>query len=116
DLLATADDAGLDALVEVHDRHELERAQAVGATIIGVNARDLRTFEVDRNAFALLRPHFQTGAIAVAESGIRGPADIAVAGAQRADAVLVGEALVTSDDPQRLLERLVAAGRRELAR
>ncbi|MDX1658932.1 MAG: indole-3-glycerol phosphate synthase TrpC [Nitriliruptorales bacterium] len=116
DLLAATDEAGLDALVEVHDRGELERAQAVGATIIGVNARDLRTFEVHRNAFALLRPHFPAGAIAVAESGIRGPADVAVAGAQGADAVLVGEALVTSDDPQQLLERLVAAGRQELAR
>ena len=116
DLSSTAADAGLDALVEVHDRDELERATAIDAQIVGVNARDLRSFEVDRHAFATLRPHLADGVIAVAESGVRGPADVAVASAQGAHAVLVGEALVTSDDPRRAVERLVAAGKREVVR
>jgi indole-3-glycerol phosphate synthase len=105
-----AAEAGVAVLVEVHDEHELERAAAIDARIIGVNARDLRTFEVDRDAFARLRPGMPDGVIAVAESGIRGPDDVLAAGRQGADAVLVGESLVTADDPTAATSALVRAG------
>lgn len=103
--------AGLDAVVEVHDEAELARAAAIGARIIGVNARDLRTFDVDRSCFARLRPAFPPGALAIAESGVRGPDDVVRAAAAGADAVLVGEALVTASDPTAAAAALVAAGR-----
>lgn len=110
ELAATCHDAGLDALVEVHDEAEVERAAAIGATLIGVNARDLRTFEVDRNAFARVRPRLPDGALAIAESGVRGPDDVARAMREGADAVLVGESVVTADDPGTAVALLVSAG------
>jgi indole-3-glycerol phosphate synthase len=96
---ALAGDLGLDALVEVHDETELGRAAAVGATLIGVNQRDLVTFEVDTARAVRLAPLMPAGAVCVAESGIRSPEDakpLADAGYQ---AVLVGETLVRSADP-----------------
>jgi len=102
--------AGLDALVEVHDDAEVVRARHLGARIVGVNARDLRTFELDRGAFARLRPTLPEQALAVAESGVRAPEDVARAAAEGADVVLVGEALVTAADPQAAVAALVAAG------
>ncbi len=105
-----AGEAGLDVLVEIHAADELDRALAISPTILGVNARDLRTFEVDRDAFTKLRPGIPDGIIAVAESGIRGPADIATVHAQGADAVLVGESLVLADDPVAAARALVDAG------
>lgn len=110
-LASAAAEAGLDTLVEVHDDDELERALRVDPTVVGVNARDLRTFEVDRDAFARLRPRMPEGVVAVAESGIRGPDDVRRAADQGADAVLVGESLVTCDDPAAAVAELVAAGR-----
>lgn len=110
-LHAEAEAAGLTALVEVHDEGELARATAVGARVIGVNARDLRTFEVDRDAFARLRPGIPPGVVAVAESGVRGPQDVVRAGQLGADAVLVGESLVTAADPTAATRALVEAGR-----
>ncbi|MFP5309280.1 MAG: indole-3-glycerol phosphate synthase TrpC [Actinomycetes bacterium] len=107
-LHAEAHALGLDCLVEVHDAAELARATAAGAEIVGVNARDLRTFTIDRDAFARLRPDID--GIAVAESGIRGPEDVRTAHAQGADAVLVGESLVTHPDPRAAVAALVAAG------
>ncbi len=109
-LAGEAVDAGLDVLVEVHDAAELEVAGRLGATIIGVNARDLRTFDVDRDAFARLRPDLPAGAVAVAESGIRGPDDVRTAADAGADAVLVGESVVTAPDPTAAVAALVAAG------
>ena len=105
-----ATSAGLTALVEVHDERELDRAVAIGARVVGVNARDLRTFDVDRDAFARLRPAFPDGVVAVAESGIRGPEDVLRAGRDGADAVLVGESLVTAPDPAAATRSLVEAG------
>ena len=110
-LAATAREARIDALVEVHDEAELARAMAVGAAVVGVNARDLRTFEVHRDAFARLRPAIGEGTLAVAESGIRGPDDLRAAADRGADAVLVGESLVTAADPQAAVATLVAAAR-----
>ena len=111
-LHAEADDAGLTALVEVHDEDELARAVRLGARVVGVNARDLRTFDVDRDAFARLRPAIPEGTVTVAESGVRGPDDVVRAGHAGADAVLVGESLVTAEDPAAATAALVRAGRR----
>lgn len=110
-LTDAAVEAELDALVEVHDESELDRALAVGPRIVGVNARDLRTFELDRDAFGRIRPRLPDGVLAVAESGIAGPDDVRRAAAQGADAVLVGESVVTSDHPAEDVAALVAAGR-----
>lgn len=109
-LLAACADADLDALVEVHDPSEGARAVDAGARLIGVNARDLRTFEVDTDAFTRVRPELPDDAVTVAESGIRGPDDVAAAMRAGADAVLVGESVVTADDPASAVAMLVSAG------
>ncbi|MGH9085318.1 MAG: indole-3-glycerol phosphate synthase TrpC [Acidimicrobiales bacterium] len=100
DLHALARDLGLDVLVEVHDEPELSRALAVGATLIGVNQRDLVTFEVDHARAVRVAAAMPGGVIRVAESGIRGPDDVAALADAGFDAVLVGESLVTSGDPR----------------
>jgi indole-3-glycerol phosphate synthase len=110
-----ATEAGLDALVEVHDAEEAARAGAIGARIVGVNARNLRTFEVDPQAFARLRPSLPTAALAVAESGISTAEQVRAAAACGADAVLVGESLVRAPDPAAAVAALVAAGRAAVA-
>jgi indole-3-glycerol phosphate synthase len=110
DLHALIGEYGMCPLVEVHDEDELERAAAIGAALIGVNARDLRTLQVDRAVFARLRPLVPQGALAVAESGVRGPADVAEYAAAGADAVLAGEACVSGADPRATVAELVAAG------
>jgi indole-3-glycerol phosphate synthase len=91
---------GLAALVEVHDEGELDRALAAGATLIGVNGRDLRTFEVDLGVFERLAGRMPAGVVTVAESGLRTPDDARRVAAAGYDAVLVGESLVTSADPE----------------
>ncbi|GAB3675295.1 indole-3-glycerol phosphate synthase TrpC [Angustibacter aerolatus] len=101
---------GLSVLVEVHDRDELERAVDAGARIIGVNARNLRTLEVDRDTFARLAPHVPDGVVRVAESGVRDTRDVIEHARHGADAVLVGESLVRGDDPRAVVDDLVAAG------
>jgi indole-3-glycerol phosphate synthase len=101
---------GMCPLVEVHDEAELERAAAVGASLIGVNARDLKTLQVDRSVFARLRPLLPEGSLAVAESGVRDEADVAAYAGDGADAVLAGEACVSGADPQTTVAQLVAAG------
>lgn len=90
---------GLDALVEVHDEPELERALAVGATLIGVNQRDLSTFEVDHDRALRMAAVMPVGVVKVAESGVRGAADALDLARAGYDAVLVGEHLVTAADP-----------------
>jgi indole-3-glycerol phosphate synthase len=104
-------DAGLDVLVEVHDEDEVAATHRIGARLVGVNARDLRTFELDARAFARLRPTLPDDALAVAESGIDGPDDVRRAAADGADAVLVGESLVRAPDPAAAVAALVDAGR-----
>jgi indole-3-glycerol phosphate synthase len=106
---AVATELGLDVLVEVHDGAELERAAAIGATLIGVNQRDLATFTVDRELAAKLRPLMPDGAVTVAESGVRDAADAVALRAAGYDAVLVGESLVTSDDPGAAVRELVCS-------
>lgn len=107
-----ADQLGIDALVEVHDRQELDRALAAGARIIGVNQRDLTTFEIDRELACRLAPDFPSDVVRVAESGVRDPDDAAVLAAAGYHAVLVGEALVTNTDPGSAVAGLVGAGAR----
>ena len=110
-----AQQAGLAALVEIHDEAEVERAHQIGARVVGINARDLRTFEMDHEAFARLRPRLPQGCIAIAESGITGPDDVRRAARKGADAVLVGQTAVTATDPRQIVAALVEAGRDELA-
>jgi indole-3-glycerol phosphate synthase len=102
---------GLDALVEVHDDAEVDRALAIGAAIVGVNQRDLVTFAVDTDRAERLASRLPDGVVRVAESGITGGGDdarrLAAAGY---DAVLVGEHLVRSDDPAAAVRKLRGAG------
>jgi indole-3-glycerol phosphate synthase len=98
------------ALVEAHTEDEASRALAAGAKVIGINARDLKTFEVDRDAFGRIAPGLPSEIITVAESGVRGPADLLAYAGAGADAVLVGEGLVTSSDPRTTVSELVTAG------
>jgi indole-3-glycerol phosphate synthase len=107
--VALAGDLGLDALVEVHDEAELGRALAVGARLVGVNCRDLTTFEVDRELPERLAAGIPDDVVAVAESGVRHEADAARMAAAGYAAVLVGETLVTSPDPAAAVGRLRAA-------
>lgn len=100
ELYALARELGMRVLVEVHDPAELERALALGAELVGVNARDLRTLEVDPGVFGRLAPLTDRDTVLVAESGIRGPADVVGYVAQGARVVLVGEALVKDGDPE----------------
>jgi len=109
-LIERAQSLGLTPLVECHTLEEVRRAVDAGASIIGVNARDLRTLEVDRNVFAELAPHIPEGIVRVAESGVRGPHDVIEYARAGADAVLVGESLVTGRDPRSAVADLVAAG------
>jgi len=97
--LALARAIGIDALVEIHDEPELERAITAGAYLIGVNQRDLVTFEVDTARAVRMAPQMPAGVVRVAESGITGPDDARVLAAAGYHAVLVGEHLVTSGDP-----------------
>ena len=106
-LLAAAEALGLAALVEVHEREELRRAVAAGASIIGVNSRDLRTLAVDPAVFDDLAPRMPRGAVTVAESGIRARADIDRLRGVGYDAFLVGERLITQPDPGAALAELV---------
>jgi len=97
------------ALVEVHNRRELEAAAAAGADLIGVNNRDLATFQVTLETSLRLAGHMPPGALLVSESGIHAPQDIARLRAAGYTAFLVGEHLMKSGDPAAALERLVAA-------
>ncbi len=101
-----ASDLGLAALVEVHDDAELERALNAGATLVGVNQRDLRTFEVDHDRACRLAARIPPEVTAVAESGIRGAADAASLADAGYDAILVGETLVRAGDRATLLREL----------
>jgi indole-3-glycerol phosphate synthase len=113
DFHALAGELHLDALVEVHDEAELDRALAAGAHLLGVNQRDLVTFDVDANrAVRVGRVLAEHGddIVRVAESGIRGPEDATVLAAAGFDAVLVGESLVTSGDPAAAVRALQSIG------
>src|SRR4051794_15548261 len=95
-----ARELGLTVPVEVHDEPETERAVSLGAGLVGVNARNLKTLDVDAATFAKLGPLLPREVVKVAESGIDGPADVRRHVAEGADVVLVGEALVKDGDPE----------------
>jgi indole-3-glycerol phosphate synthase len=105
-LLRFTADAGMDALVEVHTRAELDTALEAGSEIIGINSRDLDTFVIDVESAWKLLSQVPKDRVAVAESGIRGRSDVARAAAAGADAVLVGTALSAASQPERLLREL----------
>jgi indole-3-glycerol phosphate synthase/phosphoribosylanthranilate isomerase len=107
-LLAYAERAGLDALVEAHDEAELERAVVVGAPIVGVNARDLSTFEIDRREQLRLVAMVPRDRTVVAESGIHTRAQGAAAELAGASAILVGSALMRAADPAAKLRELLS--------
>ncbi len=101
---------GMTALVEVHTEDEASRALDAGARVIGVNARNLRTLEVDRSTFERIAPGLPNSVVKIAESGVRGPIDLIEYASCGADAVLVGETLVTGADPRQAVAELVTAG------
>ena len=104
---ALAVEVGLDVLVEIHDEPELEVALAAGATLVGVNQRDLVTFQVDHERALRMAGVMPPGVVRVAESGVRGAADAASLHAAGYHAVLVGETLVTSGDPAAAIGELI---------
>ncbi|HUP69717.1 MAG TPA: indole-3-glycerol phosphate synthase TrpC [Acidimicrobiales bacterium] len=107
--LQLAGELSLDALVEVHDEDELERALGAGATLIGVNQRDLQTFEVDAERAMRVAKEIPEGLTKVAESGIKGPEQALRLFEGGYHAILVGESLVTSHDPAAAVNALVSA-------
>ncbi len=107
DLLATTREAGLAALVEVHDRGELRRALGAGAEIVGVNNRDLRTLAVSLDTALGLGDAIPDAVVAVAESGIKTGADLRRLRAAGFDAFLIGEQLMSAADPGRALAGLL---------
>jgi indole-3-glycerol phosphate synthase len=109
-LVERASSIGLLPLVEVHADEELDRALDAGASVIGVNARNLATLKVDRTIFGRLAKQIPDGVVKIAESGVRGPRDLLAYAASGADAVLVGESLVTEKDPRCAVADLVTAG------
>ena len=108
-LLGVARSWGMAALVETHSLEEVKRAIDCGAEIIGVNARDLTTFEVDQNLFGSIAGMIPEGVIRVAESAVANSQDVARYREQGAHAVLVGEALVTGSDPESRVREFVNA-------
>lgn len=110
ELLALTTALGMTALVEVHDEEELERALRLRPRLVGINNRNLRDLSVDLRTFERLRTLLPDGVVAVAESGIQTGADVRRLAAMGADAVLVGEALVTAPDVAAKVRELVAGG------
>ncbi len=109
-LVERAKSLGLTPLVECHTAEEVARAVDAGTDVVGINARDLRTLQVDRAVFARVAPHIPDHVVRIAESGVRGPHDVIEYPRAGADAVLVGESLVTGRDPRSAVADLVAAG------
>jgi indole-3-glycerol phosphate synthase len=109
-LIERSKSIGLTPLVEVHTEEEVKRAAAAGAKLIGINARNLKTLEVDRNTFIKLAPLVPSECILVAESGVRDKHDLITYANAGAHAVLVGESLVVHKDPREAVHELVTAG------
>lgn len=109
-LVERARSLGLMPLVEVHDEEEVSRALDAGATVVGVNARNLKTLEVDRDTFSRLAPLIPSDVVKIAESGVRGPHDLLAYAGAGAGAVLVGESLVRGRNPREAVADLVTAG------
>ncbi len=101
-----ADEVGIEVLVEIHDERELDAALSAGARMIGVNQRDLETFQVDHERALRMVGLIPDGVVKVAESGVRGAADARSLGAAGYNAILVGETLVTASDPAHVIRDL----------
>ena len=101
---------GMTALVETHSADEVQRALDLGASVVGVNARNLSTFELDRDLFGTLADSIPSGVIRIAESAVLEPADVTHYREAGADVVLIGEALVKGEDPIATLREFLAAG------
>lgn len=110
-LITAARDRGLVPLVEITDEHELALALAAGADLVGVNARDLDTLAMDAARAARVLAQIPKGRLAAHLSGLRTPADVALVAKTRADAALIGEALMRADDPRPMLASMVLAAR-----
>ena len=110
DYLALTHQLGMNAVVETHTAEEIERAVAVGAKIIGINVRNLKTLDVDRGVFAALAGNIPAGPVVVAESGVRDVSDVEHYSAHGAHAILVGEALVKDATPRQRIGAFKAAG------
>lgn len=110
DFYDLATDLGMAVLIEVHTADDLERAMEISPRIVGVNSRNLKTLEVNPAAFAELIPRIPNEVIRVAESGISRRADVEFAQSHGADAILVGEALVTSADANLAMRSLLGQG------
>ena len=108
-LVERAESIGLVPLVEIHAEGELGRALDAGARVVGVNARDLTTLQLDRRTVTGTLPRIPDGIVKIAESGVRGPHDLLAYAAAGADAVLVGESVVTGKDPRAAVADLVTA-------
>jgi indole-3-glycerol phosphate synthase len=111
DLYGLTRELGLTALVEVHTEAELERAADIDAEVVGINARDLTTLEVDRSVFPRLVRHLPQGVIRVAESGVSGVADVVEYRQAGADVVLMGEVLVRSGTPRATVADFIRSAR-----
>jgi indole-3-glycerol phosphate synthase len=109
DLHDQARELGMTALVEVHDAAELDRALALAPRLVGINARNLKTLDVDPGVVTDLLPRVPDGCVAVAESGVTGPADVAAYVRAGAGAVLVGEALVRDGEPEQAVRAFIEA-------
>ena len=107
-LLADVRSFGMTALVETHSEEEVLRAVALGADVIGVNARDLATFELDKGLFGRLRHLIPSESVAIAESAVATAEDVGAYRDQGADLVLVGEALVTGDSPEERVKEFLS--------
>ncbi|MBI5016555.1 MAG: indole-3-glycerol phosphate synthase TrpC [Deltaproteobacteria bacterium] len=107
EFVTLARDAGVEPLVEIHEASELDTALAAGARLVGINNRDLKSFRVDLAVSRALLPRLPEGVFGVAESGLRGPGDLEDLERSGARAFLVGESLVTADDPGAALATLV---------
>jgi indole-3-glycerol phosphate synthase len=100
---------GLDVLVEAHDPSEVRRALAAGARLVGINHRDLRTFQVDTTLAVRMRPEIPKGRLVVAESGIKTAADVEHLRGAGINAILVGESLMRAPDPGNALRGLLSS-------
>jgi len=103
---------GMQVLVEVHDASELDRALAINPAIIGVNARNLKTLEIDVKNFSSLLPKIPTDIYRIAESGIASVDDVRLARDSGADAILVGETLVKSGNPEKTIAEFLSVANR----
>ena len=109
-LASAAESLGMTPLIEVHDEGDVGRALPLAPRVVGINSRCLQDFTIDQGRFARLAGHLPEGTVLIAESGVTTAADVQRLGREGADAVLVGEALVTATDVTARVREMVAGG------